>query len=110
MDTPKRPSADGSVLALPGFVDFHAVHNPDRPLALLVPETGSEVKSISFLEFANATHRIAHLQRPDGDGTGGDVVIILVHCDTILYLALVVGLIRAGFIVSVFPTTLVDIL
>lgn len=100
MEPPKQPPLDGSIPALPGFVDFHAAHNPSRRWALLAPESGSEVKPITFLEFADATHRIAHLLRPDPSEAKGEVVALLIHCDTILYLALMVGLIRAGFTVS----------
>ena len=101
MGTPKQPPLDGSIPALPGFVDFHATHNPNRQWALLAPESGSEVKSITFLEFADATHRVAHLLRPDPSESKREVVALLIHCDTILYLALMVGLIRAGFTVSI---------
>lgn len=97
MEPPKQPPLDGSIPALPGFVDFHATHNPNRQWALLAPESGSEVKSITFLEFADATHRVAHLLRPDPSESKREVVALLIHCDTILYLALMVGLIRAGF-------------
>ena len=34
----------------------------------------------------------------------GEVIAVLIHCDAILYLALLVGLVRAGFVVSLTST------
>ncbi|TFY68509.1 hypothetical protein EVJ58_g989 [Rhodofomes roseus] len=92
------PPLDGSINVLPGFVDFHANHNPDRPLFVFpYPNLSSdEVRSVSFLEFAQATHRIAHAFRPKREGPEGAVVAIVANVDTILYHAILAGLARAG--------------
>ena len=101
VDTPNFPPTDGSILVLPGFADFHAVHNPDLPWAVFPSrEDATKSESISFAEFANATHRIAHAFRPHREGNhDGEVVGVVINCDSILYCATIVGLARAGFVV-----------
>lgn len=96
---PLAPPLDGSICILPGFLDFHAEHNPDLPWALLASDQGTAVGSVSFLELANATHRVAHALRPELAGPDGQVVALIAHCDTVTYHALQVGMIRAGLIV-----------
>ncbi|GJE90357.1 acetyl-CoA synthetase-like protein [Phanerochaete sordida] len=91
-----RPPLDGSLPVLPGFVDFHAEHNPERPWALLSAGPELPVETVTFAEFARATHRIAHALRPDRAGPDDEVVAVLVNCDSVLYLALLAGMIRAG--------------
>ena len=57
---------------------------------------------VFLAEYARATHRIAHLFRPGRAGADDEVVVAgLAHCDTLLYLALLPGLVRAGIVVSV---------
>ncbi|KIP07411.1 hypothetical protein PHLGIDRAFT_105771 [Phlebiopsis gigantea 11061_1 CR5-6] len=90
------PPSDGSVSVIPGFVDFQAHHNADRPWVLF--PSGSPVGSISFREFADATHRVAHHFCPDKRRVHGEVVALIINCDVVLYLAVVCGLVRAGFI------------
>ncbi|KAH8102700.1 hypothetical protein BXZ70DRAFT_929500 [Cristinia sonorae] len=98
--SPKHlPPLDGSLEVFPGIVDFHAEFNPSLPWAKFVSATKPGVsESISFLEYAQATHRIAHAIRPGRTGPEREVVAVLVHCDSILYLALLAGMIRAGFV------------
>ena len=95
------PPLDGSIHELPGLVDFHAENNPDYPWVLLAMDTQAHAspKQITFLEFAKATHRVAHILRPEDTGFEGEVVAVLVNCDTIIYLALLAGMIRAGLVV-----------
>ena len=45
----------------------------------------------------------AHAFRPDGTRAQGELVAVLIHCDALLYLALIPGLVRAGFVVSRSP-------
>ncbi|CAL1703594.1 unnamed protein product [Somion occarium] len=93
------PPLDGSITVLPGFVDFHAEHNPSRPwVKFPSAEHPGESTSVSFLEFAKATHSIAHTLRPGRTGDDGEIVAVLIHCDNILYLALLAGMVRAGLI------------
>ena len=99
--TPKFPPLDGSIPVLPGFADFHAEHNPDRPWVVFPSrQDPTKVESISYAEFARATHRVAHAFRPNREGQrDGEVVAVVVNCDSIMYLAMIVGLVRAGFVV-----------
>lgn len=97
---PKLPPLDGSLNVLPGFVDFHAEHNPFNAWVKFPAKCqDGNVDCLTFQEFAEATHRMAHAIRPVGTGRNGEVVAIVVNCDAILYLALLVGLVRAGFVV-----------
>lgn len=96
------PPVDGSVNVLPGFVDFHAEHNPTLPwVKYPFPTQPGRAQTITFLEFAEATHRAAHALRPVGTGTDGEVVAVVISCDTVQYLALLAGMIRAGLVVSI---------
>ena len=88
---------DGSIPVIPGFLDFHAKHNPNRSYYVF-PLEDPDITSISFKEFSNATHRAAHILRPGGAGPERTLVAILVHTDNVMYHALVVGAIRAGYI------------
>lgn len=100
VDCPQPPPLDGSVSILPGFVDFHALHNPHHPWAYLPTTSGSKPCAISFGELARASHRIAYTLRPCGTGVDGAVVGVLVQCDSLLYVALLIGMTRAGLVVS----------
>ena len=107
--SPIRPPLDGSLSVLPGFVDFHAEHNPQHPWATL--SAGQEqpgVETVSFSEFARATHRIAHQLRPNRAGPENEVVAVLINCDSVLYLALLAGMMRAGLVVRRALTSLCD--
>ncbi|GJE99113.1 acetyl-CoA synthetase-like protein [Phanerochaete sordida] len=95
---PVLPPLDGSISVLPGLVDFNERQNPDLPWAILAPESGTDVVSISFAEYAKATHRVARILRPDGSSANGEVIAVLAHCDSLLYLALLAGLVRAGYV------------
>ena len=97
---PHFPPLDGSITVLPGLLDFHAEHNPDSPWALY-PSSDATATSISFSDVAQATHRVAHGLRPDGTPGGRDVVVMLIHCDTILYVTMLVGIARAGMVVCI---------
>ena len=100
---PVFPPLDGSITVLPGFVDFHEEHNPDHEWARLAHEDDAPYTPVTFREYAAATHRIAHAFRPDGTRAQGELVAVLIHCDALLYLALIPGLVRAGFVVSRSP-------
>ena len=93
---------DGSVTVLPGMADFHAQYNPDIPWAVY-PSSETNVSSISWKELVKATHRIAHRTRPYMNGKPSrDVVAMLIQCDTILYVTELIGIARAGLVVSPF--------
>lgn len=103
---PLFPPLDGSVPPIPGFVDFQQKHNGDRPWILF--PSGATVSSISFSQFADATHRVAHAFAPNMTRSNGEVVALIINCDTVLYVAMLAGLIRAGFVVRVYVTRAVE--
>lgn len=95
------PPLDGSLTVVPGFVDFHAQHNPERPWVILAADSKeSSSTRVSFREYASATHRVAHHVRPGRVGCDGEVIAVLINCDAVLYLAVIAGVIRAGLVVS----------
>ncbi|KAF7789161.1 hypothetical protein EIP86_000098 [Pleurotus ostreatoroseus] len=98
LSPPQLPPLDGSIPVLPGFLDFHAANNPDHPWALFPSVLGKGTQAISFSELAAATHRIAHAVRPDREGVNGEVIALIIHCDTVLYVATLIGIVRAGFV------------
>lgn len=94
------PPRDGTITVMPGFIDFQAQHRPDRPWVVYPSKSElQDTESITFAEFAAATHRIAHFVRPERSGSESEVVIIIVNCDIVLYAALLGGMMRAGVIV-----------
>ena len=97
---PQLPPLDGSIPVLPGFLDFHAANNPNHPWALFPSVLEKGTQAISFSDLAAATHRIAHAVRPDREGVNGEVIALIIHCDTVLYVATLIGIVRAGFVVS----------
>ncbi|KAK7693158.1 hypothetical protein QCA50_002724 [Cerrena zonata] len=93
------PPRDGSIPVMPGFIDFQAQHHPDHPWFIFPSKSDPQnTTSITFAEFAMATHRIAHFIRPERLGSDDEVVVILVNCDIVLYVALLGGIIRAGLV------------
>lgn len=99
--SPRIPTIDASTRVLPDLYDFYAEHNPDLPWAVY-PASDTTTSSISFSEIVRASHRVAHLLgRREGDGTR-DVVVMLIHCDTILYVTMLLGIARAGMVVRDF--------
>ncbi|KAG6816853.1 hypothetical protein H0H87_002339 [Tephrocybe sp. NHM501043] len=78
-------------------IDFNMANNPTQPLYTFADlDHVGGTKSISHLEFGRATHRAAHLLRPNREGAEGEVVALIAHTDTVLYHALVAGLVVAG--------------
>ncbi|KIP04467.1 hypothetical protein PHLGIDRAFT_193243, partial [Phlebiopsis gigantea 11061_1 CR5-6] len=90
------PPLDGSLSAIPGLVDWQVEHGPERPWAVF--PAGSCRTAVSYQEFADATHRIAHTVCRGTTRGKGDVVALIIHCDSVLYLATLAGLIRAGLL------------
>ena len=103
--TPVLPPLDGSISVLPGFCDFNATYNPDHAWVRYPSPSGSGFSTISFDQYFRATHRIARTFQ-SSERRVGEVVGVIIHCDTILYSATVVGLVRAGLVVSVLRTLL----
>jgi len=96
------PPLDGS-LFLPEIVEFNATHNPNHPFYTFHDEDSNSLRHISHLEFYRAGQRVAHAIRPRRNGPNNSIIAIIANCDTILYQALVMGVIYAGLIVRRLP-------
>jgi acyl-CoA synthetase (AMP-forming)/AMP-acid ligase II len=96
------PAEVWSTLTLPELIDYHLEHNPTQPWAIFPSATpGAEPEKITYLEFARATQRFARIVCAGGDVPvkRGEIVGILVHTDSLLYVSAVGGLMRGGFTV-----------
>jgi acyl-coenzyme A synthetase/AMP-(fatty) acid ligase len=97
-----RPLVDGSIV-LPGVIDFNLECNYAHPFFVWSNDDSDAMPhTVTQGEFARASHRVAHIVRPLGQGVNQEVVAIIANIDTILYIALLAGIIRAGFVVSCF--------
>lgn len=94
------PPLDGrSSLTLPETLDFHSKHNPTLPVYVYANTCDSnETTAISYVEFGRACHRVARLVQPNGHL---EVVAFIALVDTIVYQAVIVGLMVAGAVVSI---------
>ncbi|KAH0581972.1 hypothetical protein H2248_011636 [Termitomyces sp. 'cryptogamus'] len=80
-------------------IEFNMEHNATQPFYTFVDSNApGRTKTITHLEFGRAAHRVAHLLRPDRHGVDGKVVGLLLQADTVLYHAIVAGLIVAGYV------------
>lgn len=95
---PRLPVVDASTRVLPDLFDFHAEHNPDFPWGVYAA-SGTTISSISFSEVVRASHLAAHFLGRQESIAERNVVVMLLHCDTILYVAMIVGVTRAGMVV-----------
>jgi hypothetical protein len=86
---------------IPYVISLNSKTNPLRPFYIYANPESTEITTITNLEFGRATHRSAHLLRPNREGPDGQVVALLALSDTVLYHATVAGLMTAGFIVRV---------
>ncbi len=104
------PPLDGSITPFVGLVDFHAEYNPSLPwVGFPSPHAPDEATYISYLEFAKATHRVAHSIRPSGTGIDREPVALLLHCDVILYIAYIIGLMRVVFVVCLSASSTIEL-
>ncbi|KAF8075758.1 putative aminoadipate reductase [Lyophyllum atratum] len=86
-------------LFIPDAIDFNLDNNPEQPFFIFAdPQAPNGVGVVTHREFGRAAHRIAHVLRPDRAGVDGQVVAFIALADTILYQAITVGLIVAGFV------------
>jgi acyl-coenzyme A synthetase/AMP-(fatty) acid ligase len=95
------PPTNGSV-ALPETIDFHRENNPDVPIYVYddIHNVSAPLTKITFLEFGRACDRVAHCLRPERAGRDREVVAIIAHSSSLLYQTVVLGIMRAGLIVS----------
>lgn len=101
LDLFSPPPSDGSV-PLGLLVDYHLQHNPERDFSVLVDasEGGDELPvPVTYRHLALAVHRVAHRVNPTATLPQGTKVAILTSTDTIVNIALVLGILRAGLVV-----------
>lgn len=90
------PALDGT-LSFESVVDFHLAHNADHTYAVFpAADTASETSKVSFLGWGRAVHRAAYRLRPSKNHGKGEVVALIANCDTLLYTAVLMGMIRGG--------------
>ncbi|KAG8701413.1 hypothetical protein FRC08_004091 [Ceratobasidium sp. 394] len=90
------PPTDGSVPVC-SVVDYHLQHNPKDTWAILVGTDGRSVP-VTYEQLAFAVHRAAHILNPGALLPRGTQVGILISTDTVVYLALLFGAMRAGLV------------
>ncbi|QRW00271.1 calcium transporting ATPase [Ceratobasidium sp. AG-Ba] len=98
------PPTDGS-LALSALVDYNMKNNAEHAFAVLVDtsENGERcLVHVNYRQLGLAVHRVAHWVNPKGVLPTGTSVAILTSTDTIVNVALVLGVMRAG-LVQPFP-------
>ncbi|KAH7913622.1 putative aminoadipate reductase [Hygrophoropsis aurantiaca] len=91
------PPLDGS-LFVPEIVEFNAVNNPNVPIFVFEREGSEELVQITHFEFYRACQRVAHAIRPTREGPEGEIVAVIANSDTLLYHALVIGMMMAGVV------------
>jgi hypothetical protein len=92
-----------TTLTLAEVIDHHAAHNAELTFAFFpAADPADEPERVTYLEYGRATQRFARAVCAGGDVPvkRGEVVGILANVDSLLYMAAVGGLIRAGLTVS----------
>ncbi|GJE96032.1 acetyl-CoA synthetase-like protein [Phanerochaete sordida] len=93
------PPIDGSLSSLLEFADYQATHHGELPWLIYPAQPSSNnLAAVSFAEMVSASHRIAHAIRPRREGTDGRVMAVILHTDAIVYVAVLLGVLRAGFV------------
>ncbi|QRV95194.1 acetyl-CoA synthetase-like protein [Ceratobasidium sp. AG-Ba] len=91
------PPPDGSV-PIGSVIDFHMQHNPNHTWAVLADADGGPPTHVTYEQFGQAIHRAAHILNPGAYLPRGTKIGILISTDTIMYLALIFGAMRAGLV------------
>ncbi|KAJ6578491.1 acetyl-CoA synthetase-like protein [Mycena capillaripes] len=84
-------------LNLGEIFDVHIAHENSGTAYSFADEAGN-ITDISYLEFARAAHRVAHLLRPQRRGPEGQVIAIVALTDVLIYQTIVAGCIQAGLV------------
>ncbi|KAJ7466248.1 putative aminoadipate reductase [Mycena galericulata] len=85
-------------MLIPDVVDLNCRTNPSGPFYIYAKPNSSDIVTITHLEFSRASHRAANILRPNGEGPAGQAVALIALSDTVLYHAVLVGLITANLI------------
>jgi acyl-CoA synthetase (AMP-forming)/AMP-acid ligase II len=88
------------------LLEYYAEHHPESSFTVFPGESvDAKPSHISWLEFSRATQRLARAIYPDAPIQHREVVGLLVHSDSLMWLTAITGIIRAGATVS---TSLMD--
>ncbi|KAK0201251.1 NRPS-like enzyme [Desarmillaria ectypa] len=94
-----RPPLDGS-LTYPEIFDYNAQHSPDHPVFQFYDQ--DHIQKITWREVTKAIHAVGHVVLEHVPRTGSvPVVGVLANADSITFLTVVAGIIRAGY--TAFP-------
>lgn len=91
------PPVDGTLTVLEALT-FQCQHNPVEPMYLFSTENAEEPTKITFQQFGRACDRVAQLIHPKPPVLS--VVGIILVTDVLQYQFTLIGLMRAGFVVS----------
>ncbi|KAF7371229.1 Non-canonical non-ribosomal peptide synthetase FUB8 [Mycena sanguinolenta] len=83
---------------IPQTVAHNCETNPSGSFYIYAEPSSNELVTITQLEFGRATHRAASIVRPQGAGSDGQVVAVIALSDTVLYHAVLVGLMTANLV------------
>ncbi|KAG8707500.1 hypothetical protein FRC08_000466 [Ceratobasidium sp. 394] len=91
------PPKDGSIP--PSLVtDFHLANNPHHIFSVLYDVKSSKKIDVTYEQLAHAAHRAAHLLNPNASIPQGTNLGILATTDTLTYLTIFLGTMRAGLV------------
>ncbi|KAG9118738.1 hypothetical protein FRC07_006609, partial [Ceratobasidium sp. 392] len=100
LDAFSPPPTDGS-LALGALVDYNMENNADHDFAVLVDSSENWNQCpihVKYRHLGLAVHRVARLVNPQTTLPRGTTVAIITSTDTIVNIALVLGIMRAGLV------------
>ncbi|KAF5366988.1 hypothetical protein D9758_003944 [Tetrapyrgos nigripes] len=96
---PSYPSLElNTQPSIPELLDFHLQHNPDFSLYVFADDDSNGPTEISMLEYIRASHRAGTLIRDAGDSQPGEIIAIIATLDTIVFSAMITGMIKAGLV------------
>ncbi|KAJ7870344.1 hypothetical protein B0H14DRAFT_2345711 [Mycena olivaceomarginata] len=78
---------------------FAALAHENSGAAYSFADEAGNITDISYLGFARAAHRVAHLLRPQRRGPEGQVIAIVALTGVLIYQTIVAGCIKAGLVV-----------
>ncbi|KAF9060301.1 acetyl-CoA synthetase-like protein [Rhodocollybia butyracea] len=84
------------LITFPELLQFHYTHNAEETIYVYAEDGKDKPTHIKYLEFVRASQRAAHLIRPGRLGPAREVVGVVALSDTLVYSAVVAGLIEAG--------------
>jgi hypothetical protein len=90
------PPPTGAVLA--GLIQYRLDHSP-KDAFVVFPSEDESFTSVTFRDFGRACHRFSLTVCPEAPVTRGEIVGLVVNCDTLMYQTAICGLVRAGLTV-----------